>query len=339
MNSDEYDWLKEAAGSLLGIKPTAVLPVGRGANSSVYKVETGDAAFALKRFPPPRADTRPRIATEWRALSFLRQHGLSQVPAPIARDESVGLMAMEWLEGSLIERPLPSDLTALMDFVGDVFRCSDADQANGFDSDVEACISATRMLGQIFDRLALLQSAPDVAPLVSSVILPELTRLNDDPELRSTPDLPRSHQRLVVADLGFHNALRRADGRVAFFDLDSFGWDDPVKTVADFLLHPRTDLLAEQREYFLRGVASIAPNPASFLRRLQSHSMLYGVRWSLILLNPFRPGDRNSPPDEDAHRILLEQRADSIKSTMRKATELATMAKAAARQSALSYAG
>ena len=63
--------------------------------------------------------------------------------------------------------------------------------------------------------------------------------------------LPQEQRSLVPSDFGFHNALRRPDGTLAFFDFEYFGWDDPVKLTADVLLH--------------------------------------GLRWALIVLNEFLP--------------------------------------------------
>ena len=51
-------------------------------------------------------------------------------------------------------------------------------------------------------------------------------------------ELPVEQRTLSPSDFGFHNALRRPDGRVVFLDLEYFGWDDPAKMISDFLLHP-----------------------------------------------------------------------------------------------------
>jgi hypothetical protein len=93
---------------------------------------------------------------------------------------------------------------------------------------------------------------------------------------------------LSPSDFGFHNALRRA-GRLVFFDFEYFGWDDPVKAVADFLWHPAMSLGSAARERFRTGAGAIYAADPAFEQRLAAFLPLYGLRWSLIVLNEFLP--------------------------------------------------
>ena len=67
-------------------------------------------------------------------------------------------------------------------------------------------------------------------------------------ELHSAPTPPR--RSLSPSDFGFHNALLEADGRLTFVDFEYFGWDDPVKIVADVMLHPGMGLSADHGRRF-----------------------------------------------------------------------------------------
>ena len=48
-------------------------------------------------------------------------------------------------------------------------------------------------------------------------------------------DIDSAERTLSPSDFGFHNALKRSDGRIVFLDFEYFGWDDPAKMTAEEL--------------------------------------------------------------------------------------------------------
>jgi hypothetical protein len=92
---------------------------------------------------------------------------------------------------------------------------------------------------------------------------------------------------LSPSDFGLHNALRRPDGRFAFVDFEYFGWDDPVKLVADFILHPGMTLPSSLIARFRRGARRLFASDPDFAQRLALLEPLIALRWGLILLNEF----------------------------------------------------
>jgi hypothetical protein len=92
----------------------------------------------------------------------------------------------------------------------------------------------------------------------------------------------------VPSDFGYHNALRRPDGSLAFVDFEYFGWDDPVKLTADILLHPGPAAWAA-------AAATLPRRRAAAVRRSDVWSAAcrlsaaVRLRWVLILLNEFLP--------------------------------------------------
>jgi thiamine kinase-like enzyme len=91
---------------------------------------------------------------------------------------------------------------------------------------------------------------------------------------------------LSPSDFGFHNSLRRGDGRLVFLDFEYFGWDDPAKTVSDFLLHPAMELSPALRERFLTGALKAFGDPG-LGARVRAVYPLFGLKWCAILLNEF----------------------------------------------------
>jgi hypothetical protein len=94
---------------------------------------------------------------------------------------------------------------------------------------------------------------------------------------------------LSPSDFGFHNAIRRVDGKLIFVDFEYFGWDDPAKTISDFLLHPAMALSPAQGEEFV-ALCLDAFNDDDLPARLRAFYPLFGLKWTAILLNEFLPG-------------------------------------------------
>jgi hypothetical protein len=110
--------------------------------------------------------------------------------------------------------------------------------------------------------------------------------------LGRSPDaeLPADERILSPSDFGCHNAIRQPDGTTAFVDFEYFGWDDPVKLMADFVLHPAMSLDEKQQDFFLRGVLPLFENTDAS-QRLPLLRPLFAVKWSCILLNEFLSAD------------------------------------------------
>ncbi len=94
---------------------------------------------------------------------------------------------------------------------------------------------------------------------------------------------------LSPSDFGFHNALWRTDGTIAFLDFEYFGWDDPAKLACDFLLHPGMNLGEAECGYFMERLPRVFPGDTELVRRVELSYPLYGLRWCMILLNEFLP--------------------------------------------------
>ena len=71
-----------------------------------------------------------------------------------------------------------------------------------------------------------------------------------------------------------------------FLDFEYFGWDDPVKLIADFSHHAAMNLSEEIEHLWFSGVSEIYGK--HLLSRLSSAWPLYGLNWCLIILNEFK---------------------------------------------------
>jgi len=142
-------------------------------------------------------------------------------------------------------------------------------------------------------------------PLLSDVATwyrAEAVAAREPADLEIGPD----RRTLSPSDFGFHNAIRRQDGSLAFVDFEYFGWDDPAKTVVDFLLHPGMTLPETLKKRFagrfLRAFAFV-PGLAARARLVYP---LFGLKWCLILLNDFLP-DRESTATAEVRTAQLRK--------------------------------
>jgi thiamine kinase-like enzyme len=81
--------------------------------------------------------------------------------------------------------------------------------------------------------------------------------------------------------------LLKDDGKLYFLDFEYFGRDDPVKLMADFVWHPGMNLNDSQKNTWLKGISTIFKKDPNLNDRFYAAWPLYGLRWSLILLNEF----------------------------------------------------
>jgi hypothetical protein len=276
---------------------TAVRRIPGHGNSRIFQVYGSSHSYALKSYPDLRFDQRPRRATEWLALTESFAFGLP-VPRPIATSDALNWSLLDWVEGVRPDPDLPESLAQAVHLVDDL-RALSKSPGTTFGLATEACLRPSQVLEQIDARIARLTSVQD-ANLVR-YLRDEIKPARDVATIRAISvlgkawgvELAPSLRVLSPSDFGFHNALKTMSGRVVFFDFEYFGWDDPVKLVADFLLHPGSSLgLESQRRWISDMVTRFAADDEGFIVRLDACLNLYAVRWALIMLNEFL-GDKS----------------------------------------------
>ncbi len=289
IRDEATDVLRERAAAMLSAPVDAIRATGAGANSTIYRIEAGNVRYALKRYPARPGDDRPRATVEWRALNHFQACGIADIPAPIAVDEDENLLLMEWIEGERPERWDDLVLDRALAFIAAVLASSDHTGARNFPLASEACLSGAAIAEQIHRRLGGFIEDAALSSFLGSRFQPLLDRAL---VAASAPDfeteLAPHNRRLIPADFGLHNAIRAPDGAIAFVDFDYTGWDDPAKLVGDILLHPATQLPPKMASRMVDAVGRMVPEDGTFAERLRRFLPLYGLRWALIVLNPFR---------------------------------------------------
>jgi hypothetical protein len=288
------------AEALIGRKLREAEQIGGGANSRVYRVFDGKRHYAVKLYPRDAGDLRDRLGAELTALRFLRRHGALNLPSVVGADAALRVGVFEWLDGTPVAEPAEADIAAALELLATLHRLRAAEPADRFPSAAEACLSAGELVGQVERRFHRLERPAADQPALAALLTEEMAPVFAQARAQAAGrydaagfafgvELPTEWRSLSPSDFGFHNAIRRRDGSLAFLDFEYFGWDDPVKPVADFLLHPGMILTDRQRRDFAAGAAAIYGADPGYELRLRALFPLYGLRWCLILLNEFLP--------------------------------------------------
>lgn len=296
--SDSAD-LERHAAALLRREVRAVARANPGGNNRLYCVQAGDGQrYALKSYLGEANDNRDRIGAECAGLAFAWGHGLRRIPCFVASDPQAGLALFEWIDGQPVAAPSEADVDAALAFLTDLRRLRDLAGAEALPAASEACLSADELRRQITRRRARLFASGDARiiqflsrpfPRAWSRFERRAKRRYEALGLDFEAELALEYRTLSPSDFGFHNALRRPNGELVFLDFEYFGWDDPAKLVADFLLHPGMRLSDQLKCRFRCGAARLFQDDPHFEARLDLLYPLYGLRWCLILLNAFLP--------------------------------------------------
>jgi hypothetical protein len=280
---------------LCGAPIVAVERCGGGGNNRVYRIETLRATFAMKCYGSSELDDRDRLGHEFDGLHFLKAAGIgSALPAAIAVDREARCALYEWIEGGPVTQHGSADIAAAMALLKALHAACEAAGAARLPEAIEAVLQLSDLTDQIGRRLARLEAVtpdePELAAFLRDELRPEValrTQRLSGWDVHAALAPPR--RTLSPSDFGFHNALRRGDGSLAFIDFEYFGWDDPVKLVADFLWHPAMQLSPDERRDFLQAATVLYGADPTFTSRLAVCFPLYGLRWTLIILNEFAP--------------------------------------------------
>lgn len=283
--------LQARIASLLGQPLGALTHITGGGNSRVYRVETPDGPRAVKLYPAG-GEKRDRLDAETTAIAFMVRNGMDNVPSLVTFDRLRNMAVFVWLDGRPVDMAGPAEIDAALEFLHALHGLRTAPGASDLPLAAEACLSVAELVGQIErrrDRLLATAGAPhdflkdEVEPtLAAAAAMAGRTG--------AAAVLPVPVRTLSPSDFGFHNALRRPDGRLAFLDFEYFGWDDPAKLTADVLLHPGMRLTDAAKARFADGARMLyGRDDPGFADRLAVTMPLYALRWCMIVLNEFLP--------------------------------------------------
>lgn len=296
----------DSLSSLLNSPVVSVEQASGSGNSKVYRVRCQDGAdYAVKFYFQSTVGGLSRLEIEYSGLAFMWENGIRYIPRPLIADRASQVAVYEFVNGREIvsSRVTADDVGQAVRFAAELRRLSQRPDSQQFPPASEACFSIDSIIGNIEDRFsrvtALRQRGPTYDALsrfLSGEFAPALTVLKEWVVKKvgreeCSRELMLSARTLSPSDFGFHNALKRPNGALVFLDFEYFGWDDPAKMIADFILHPAMDLGVAIKSLFVERMLDCFSTDPGLRGRLESLYPFFGLKWCMIMLNEFIPKD------------------------------------------------
>jgi Phosphotransferase enzyme family len=272
-----------------------------GRNSRVFRVDCANGtAVAVKAYFRSARDRRDRMGCESRALQLLQEQGLRKTAKPLLADNENHVAVYEFIEGRPVFSTEASfaDIDQVLDFLRALKQIAASGVASVFPAASEACFSIDALFANLDRRLQGLERAAEDAPALGEFLSRELNPFRKTAEewcrdfcrergIEPAKEISLAARTLSPSDFGFHNTLRRPAGELAFLDFEYFGWDDPAKTISDFVLHPGMQLPLDLRQHFFSGALAVFSETPKIEARVRAVYPLFGLKWCTILLNEF----------------------------------------------------
>lgn len=284
-----------------------ISPLRGGANNRVFRLCTPNRSFVLKHYFTHPRDKSDRLRAEFSFCKFAWENGVRTLPEPFFCDSKNYIGFYEYIEGIPAQSISVSrnQVEQVLTFFFEINAHKNQKQAQMLPEEKEACFSIqehldcverrVRGLNKIERTTELGQSAYElgtelIQPLWEKIresIFKGCSRFQMDVAKRiHFQDRSLSH-----SDIGFHNAILTANGRIRFIDFEYAGWGDPAKMVCDFFCAPKVPVPMKFFEEFTRAISKYLKEPANFLRRVELLLSLYHLKWCCILMNDFLPLD------------------------------------------------
>lgn len=279
----------------------AIKRVPGGGNNLLYCVEADNHHFALKLYLSPSNDKRDRLGQEFTAYCFLHMNSITEIPYPIASDPARHAALYSWVDGVAAGVPGNNDIDRAIAFLSKLHTLRLVEGARDLPHAAEASLSAEALTKQITSRRERLagpsQTSPALASFLGATFDPACARVLQNARLAYQQrgwsweaEIIPVKTTLSPSDFGFHNALRIPGDDLVFLDFEYFGWDDPVRVVADFLLHPGHNPSQTARNRFFTSMTEIyAATDPDFMDRLHILYPIIALRWAMITLGDFLP--------------------------------------------------
>jgi len=292
--------VREIGETLSGGVLLDVLPARLGGNNRIFQLIGENQSFALKFYPAQEEDPRDRLGNEYVFLDFLSGCGIKHVPEPIIRDDTNSCALYSWVEGEPVDDATDEDIEALAWFLIGLQPLKRKPEAKRLNPASAACPAPDDAFKQLHQRFERLKDAggehPGLRRFLENDFKPKVALVTEQAQaalkaggINSERPLTADKLAISPSDFGFHNALRNEGGGLNFLDFEYAGWDDPVKAVADAMLHPGGGMNDTQAEHFRAKMFPVFATDPKFEERFTALYPVYALIWCLIILNEFLP--------------------------------------------------
>ena len=263
---------------------------GRGNSKILFCQTIGRKRLSIKIYP--NDNKHNRIKSEFEGLKHIYKKN-KNVIKPLWKNRNANICAFEWIDGKKIINTNLSDIELALKFIKHLHNMRNDQCFDNFPRASASCISGFDIEKQIKTRFNQLLSIKnkELKEFLNNEFLETCTLLINKSKMMLNEELyfkklQKKDLTISPSDFGFHNVLKQQNNNLIFLDFEYFGWDDPIKLISDFYFHPGNSLSDYHKSYWLKNSIEIFNNNVK--KRLPALLPLYGLCWSLILLNEFR---------------------------------------------------
>lgn len=288
-------WARE-----LGTSEKSLMQFQGGINNRVFRCGEEPNQWVIKGYSPLEPDQRDRMQAEVDFLNYATQVAPGFTPELIQTDPEQRCIVLENLKGTrYLEgiEPHKDDVDAAVNFL----RLLNADPKSARKAIVieaaEGFLSLSQHLLNLQERLEKLECGQlhEKARFRAENILKKLKNQLDN--LQGVTEnliekgvvrnqISPNERWISPSDYGFHNAIRTQAG-VKFIDFEFAGWDDPIKTAADFVLQPLVPI--KSRKSPLLDLITRKEDEKSVLKRYNIMYKIIYLKWISIMLGVLNP--------------------------------------------------
>lgn len=262
---------------------------------------------------------RQPLKKEYTALEFLNARHIDNVPNVYFNNADLNYAVYSYEEGFTKEpnKLTKDDIGKMVKFVVSIHNILPEKVTSDFPIATMACFSFQDYINNINHRLELFEKYvktenlhPKVANFLREIdiikIVKNLTSQEISKYTSEELSKPISHKRLSPVDFGPHNIIFKDSGELVFIDFEHFGWDDPLRIIAEFPSHDQTyDVSKENKELFLDQYRNLVNLPELMMHRLDTLTKLVAIEWLTIFLKSITAedvkqtefADKNFDPD------------------------------------------
>lgn len=318
------DWAKR-----LGANLDSLSPLHGGINNYVFSCEVGikkSKRFVIKGYAPKNGLT-DRMRAEVEFLRYAKQVAPGFVPELLDVDCERRCVVLEYVDGENFtkgESPTEQEVTQAANFFTHLNsnRLLARELVN--QQAAEGFLSLSEHLNNVRGRLNFLSTEhlPNKIKTKANTLIQEIYQNFYDLEIKTKNLIDKGHVEdwinsneccVSPSDFGFHNAIRFVGG-VKFIDFEFSGWDDPAKTLLDFLLQPRIQVPHSLIKVFSEACNRVGGD--GLAARVIILGPILRVKWLCIMLSVLRP-DRLQQIEHVAHRTMgidfIDQRLEEAR--------------------------
>ena len=277
----------------LGLKIVDALEIPEGHANRLFCLTTSNKQKLLAKFY--FSTNYNSLDREFAGFKFLNEKGFSSIPKAYLANDKYQYAVYSFEEGKSknIKEFTKKDFNKIIEFIIELQSFAPKDVRTKFTPAYRAYFSIKDYIDKIYFRFGKYFKEKDLVDKylssVDSLKNLDFKKFIDNKVKIITSSFKKQElvkpitynkKRLNPSDFGAHNIIIRPDDSFCFIDFEDFGWDDPIKIIADFISHPQNvDLSKETKDYFKNEYKKKSHFNPEDSKRLETAIKIISLEW------------------------------------------------------------